>query len=113
MPVKPRIRISNFCNCVASALVIVLRLIGGTISVSTLTAIALWRVNLLADQQGIGSTLDFSTLDAYAQITGQVLAELGLIGAIACVLALIPAALIRDGEAQALVEKQAEKVTGD
>jgi MFS family permease len=93
---------------VASALVIVLRLIGGTISVSTLTAIALWRVNLLADQQGINSMLDFDTLDAYAQITGQVLAELGLIGAIMCAVALIPAALMRDHET--LPAETAEKV---
>jgi MFS family permease len=93
---------------VASALVIVLRLIGGTISVSTLTAIALWRVNVLAEQQGISSVLDFATLDAYAQITGQVLAELGLIGAIMCGLALIPAAMMRDD--QTLPAEADEKV---
>jgi MFS family permease len=83
---------------VASALVIILRLIGGTISVSTLTAIALWRVNVLADQQGVTAVLDLNTIDAYAQITGQVLSELGLIGVVMCILALIPAALMRDDE---------------
>jgi MFS family permease len=98
---------------VASALVIVLRLLGGMISVSTLTAIALWRVNVLAEQQGVTSGLDFGTLEVYYQITGQVLAELGLIGAIMCGLALIPAALIRDGENALPVEtlEKAEQVS--
>ncbi|NWF68713.1 MAG: MFS transporter [Chloroflexi bacterium] len=94
---------------VASALVIVLRLIGGTISISTLTALALWRVNVLAEQQGITSVLDISTIDAYGQITGQVLAELGLIGAVMCALALIPAALLRDGQPLAVDQPEAAK----
>ncbi|MFN8376523.1 MAG: hypothetical protein U0694_27090 [Anaerolineae bacterium] len=98
---------------VASALVIVLRLVGGTISVSTLTAIALWRVNVLAEQGGISTVLDYSTIEAYAQITGQVLAELGLIGAITCALALIPASLMRDKVDIVEVEESADKVPGD
>jgi MFS family permease len=100
---------------VASALVIILRLIGGTISVATLTAIALWRVNVLAAQQGVDAVLDITTMDAYAQITGQVLGELGLVGMLLCIAALFPAFLIHDGEkiSETETEREAQSVLGD
>lgn len=76
---------------VASALVIVLRLVGMTLSVSTLTAIALNRVNTLAAAR-LGTALDPLQLpDQYASITIEVLGEMGLLVGILCVIALIPA----------------------
>ncbi len=76
---------------VASALVIILRLIGMTVGVSALTTIALQRVNALATAQFGGLADPLQAADAYAAITVRVLAELGLIGAAACALALLPA----------------------
>ena len=79
---------------VASALVIILRLIGMTVAISSLTTIALQRVNLLATAELAQQTADATqALNVYARITVQVLAEVGLVGAVMCVLALIPAAL--------------------
>lgn len=80
---------------VASALVIILRLIGMTVAVASLTNFALHRINQLASVE-LGGTLDSAaqTMDfisAYAGIAVRVLGELGLIGAVLCVLALIPA----------------------
>lgn len=80
---------------VASALVIILRLIGMTVAVASLTNFALHRINQLASAElggtleNAGQTMDF--INAYAGIAVRVLGELGLIGAILCVLALIPA----------------------
>lgn len=77
---------------VASALVIILRLIGMTISVSTLSTFGLFRVNELASamQQGLTFAAN-AMLNIYAQATLQVLGEMGLIGALLCGLALLPA----------------------
>ena len=84
---------------VASALVIILRLIGMTVSVSALTTISLQRVNTLAAVE-LGSAAGDPSLavETYARVTVQVLAELGLVGAVMCVLALIPALLLRRDE---------------
>ncbi|MBZ0298682.1 MAG: MFS transporter [Anaerolineae bacterium] len=80
---------------VASALVIILRLIGMTVSVSALTTLSLNRVNALAAAALSGGTVDpMQAIDTYARITVEVLAELGLIGAIMCALACIPALLL-------------------
>lgn len=85
----------------ASALVIILRLIGMTISVSSLTAFALQRVNGIVGSQLADAGLDARALaNAYATVTVDVLGELGLLGAILCVVAVAPALLIRE-EAQA------------
>jgi len=79
---------------VASALVIVLRLVGMTLSVSTLTSIALNRVNMLAASR-IGGALDPMQLpDQYAAITVEVLGQMGLLVAVLCLLALIPAVFL-------------------
>lgn len=70
---------------VASALVIVLRLVGMTLSVSTLTSIALTRVNtLLVERVGVINSLDSVT--AAAGITVEVMAELGLMAAVLCLI---------------------------
>jgi MFS family permease len=77
---------------VASALVIILRLIGMTIAVSLLTTLSLQRVAYLAALE-LGPTVADPTVfvEIYARITVQVLAELGLLGAVICVVAIIPA----------------------
>jgi MFS transporter, DHA2 family, triacylglyceride efflux pump len=81
---------------VASALVIILRLIGMTVSVSALTTISFNRVEALAAAALGGTTLDPQlATDTYARVTVTVLAELGLIGAVVAAIALIPAFLLR------------------
>lgn len=76
---------------VASALVIVLRLIGMTVSVSSLTAYGLFRVTYLYNL--VQTTIfDPSILvNQYAEITIRVLGEMGFIGAVLCAIAIIPA----------------------
>lgn len=102
---------------VASALVIILRLIGMTVSVSALTTISLQRVNILAAAQLGGQVVDpTQAVEVYAGVTVQVLAELGLIGALVCAVALIPSLLLtRDdstiGEVQS--GKAVSSVVGD
>jgi MFS family permease len=83
---------------VASALVIILRLIGMTLSISSLSSIMFYRVTALATdfaQAGsTGSPGDFNpdvVLNAYAQATVQVVGEMSLIGAVLAGAALIPA----------------------
>lgn len=80
---------------VASALVIILRLIGMTIATSSLTTLALSRINALSVST---ISVDISTaggaeafIAAYAGITVQVLGEVALIGAVLCALGLLPA----------------------
>lgn len=88
---------------VASALVIILRLVGMTVAVSSLTTLSLQRVTMLAAAELGPMVADpYQFVDVYARITVQVLAELGLLGAVVCGLALIPAALglRRDDPAQ-------------
>ncbi|MDX1991690.1 MAG: MFS transporter [bacterium] len=82
---------------VASALVIILRAVGMTVSVSSLTAIALQRINSLValELQGLGAEASTLINDTYARITVQVLGELGLLGAVLCGVALLPALLLR------------------
>ncbi|MCU0466514.1 MAG: MFS transporter [Anaerolineae bacterium] len=76
---------------VASALVIVLRLVGMTLSVSTLTTIALNRVNTLAAER-LGAVFDpVAFPDQYAAITVEVLGEMGLLVAILSAIAIVPA----------------------
>ena len=85
---------------VASALVIILRLIGMTVSVSALTTLSLNRVNALAiEALGAAGVDPFQAGEIYANITVEVLAELGLIGALVCGVALIPAFLLRRRDA--------------
>ncbi len=84
---------------IASALVLVLRLVGMTVSVSSLTSYSLQRVNFLAAEQLGAVGLDPTQYaDTYAVITVSVLAELSLIGAIVALAALIPAAFMSNAE---------------
>jgi MFS family permease len=82
---------------VASALVIILRLIGMTLSISSLSSIMFYRVTALATdfaRSQSSDTGDFDpniVLDAYAQATVQVVGEMALIGAVLAGIALIPA----------------------
>jgi MFS family permease len=80
---------------VASALVLIVRLIGMTISVSTLSTFASNRVFQLAEQETGVAVLDDVALTTVARLTVDVLAEIGLVGAILAVVAIIPAAFIR------------------
>lgn len=82
---------------VASSLVLIMRLIGMTISTTSLTSFALNRVNYLASVQLVGVPLNSDVyLQTYATIAAGVLAELGLIGAVIAALAILPAWLMRD-----------------
>jgi MFS family permease len=81
---------------VASALVIIMRLLGMTISVSVLTAFASQRLALLASAELGGTVVDpYAAIDVYARLTVKVLTEIGLLGALICAVALIPAFLLR------------------
>lgn len=82
----------------ASALVIIMRLLGMTLSVSLLTALASARLSYLAGLE-LGALTGFDAAAAitiYSRLTVQVLAEMGLAGALLCAIGLIPAALLRD-----------------
>jgi MFS family permease len=78
---------------VAGAIVLILRLIGMTISISTLSSIMLFRVNELVRAAGV-TTLDTELITVYTNAAVQVLGEMGLIGALLCIAALIPAFFI-------------------
>jgi MFS family permease len=80
---------------VASALVLVLRLVGMTLSVSSLTTFALNRVRALADVRDVTTA---NLLEVAPDITADVLAEFGLIGAILCGIAILPALMIRSDQ---------------
>lgn len=101
---------------VASALVIILRLIGMTIAVSSLTTLALQRIAYLASAVLGPDVVDPTQfIDVYSQLTVQVLGELGLLGAIVCAVAMIPAALglrVITNESAADTEQQV-KTAGD
>jgi MFS family permease len=79
----------------ASALVIILRLIGMTVAVASLTTFALGRVNTLAGAE-LGAVSTVGTVEfiqLYAEIAVRVLGELGLLGAVICGIALLPTLL--------------------
>jgi MFS family permease len=80
----------------ASALVIILRLVGMTLSVSILTTLASKRLAfLVAERTSTTNMADAATaIDTYARATVQVLAEIGLLGAAVCAVALIPAFML-------------------
>ncbi len=91
---------------VASALVIIMRLLGMTIGVSALTAFASQRLATLATAVLGANVVDpYAAIDVYAKLTVQVLGEIGLLGAIICAIALIPALLLkREAASEALIE---------
>jgi hypothetical protein len=73
-----------------SALVIIIRLVGMTISMSSLTTFALRRVSALMGDTGETFDLDAATLEV-VDVTAQVIRELMLLGAVVCALALVAA----------------------
>ncbi|MEP7294283.1 MAG: hypothetical protein ABI835_21015, partial [Chloroflexota bacterium] len=80
----------------ASALVIIMRLLGMTLSVTGLTAFASQRLGMLASAELGQNVVDpLVAMDVYSRLTVQVLAEMGLLGALICAVALIPALLLR------------------
>lgn len=80
---------------VASALVIILRLVGMTISISTLSSIMYYRAIVLAGSEAsAGGTIGIEQIIASLNAVVQVLGEMGLIGAILSALAIVPALFI-------------------
>jgi MFS family permease len=100
---------------VASALVIIMRLLGMTISISALTAFASQRLASLAAVELGQQTVDpFAALDVYARLTVQVLTEMALVGAVICAVGLIPALLLRGTEREgAALQPAEERALGD
>jgi MFS family permease len=89
---------------VASALVIILRLVGMTLAISSLTSFALSRVNQLVAEARLtfppGVTpieLERLNVTAYFNSGIRAIDELLIIGAVACVIAVIPALFMRGG----------------
>ena len=87
---------------VASALVLILRLVGMTIAVSSLTTFALGRVSSLvaaaSAQFAAGLTpeqIQQASVHAYFTSGVQVIGEMLVIGAVVCALSLIPALFLR------------------
>jgi MFS family permease len=89
---------------VASALVIVLRLMGMTIGLSALTAWGLYRFNLLG-KAALPVLTDPGYLESLTRVTARVLRETFLISGVVSLSTLVPATLLRGRErrAQALV----------
>lgn len=83
---------------VASALVIILRLIGMTVSISTLSSVMFYRVNSMAADlaNATGGFDPNALLVIYTDSAIQVLGEMGLIGAVLSGIALIPALMIEE-----------------
>ncbi|MCS7070693.1 MAG: hypothetical protein NZM00_04255, partial [Anaerolinea sp.] len=80
----------------ASALVIIMRLLGMTLGVSLLTALASARLSYLASLELGPALVDpMQAVDVYARLTVQVLAEMGLGGALLSAVGVIPALLLR------------------
>jgi MFS family permease len=86
---------------IASAIDDMLRLMGMTLAAASLTTIALRRVSVLASH-AIGETVAMTqeAVNIYVTLTAQVIRELALLAAVLCVLALIPALLLRGGRAR-------------
>jgi MFS family permease len=76
---------------VAGALVLVVRLVGMTVSVSSLSSIMLNRVNVLAGEAVGAVGFGAETVDAYVGAAVHVLGEMGLIGAVLALIAIVPA----------------------
>ena len=85
---------------VAGALVLILRLVGMTLSTASLSSLMIYRVQALAQAaQAAEATFDAGRfVSIYANSAVQVLSEMGLIGALLCGLALLPAAFVGRGE---------------
>ena len=93
---------------IAASIDDMLRLAGMTLAASSLTTIALRRVSALAVGQ-IGETVAMTqeAVNIYVTITAQVIREMALLGALLCLLALIPGLLLRGGREQDFAAEQA------
>lgn len=99
---------------VASALVIIMRLLGMTIGVSLLTAFSSQRLALLASSAlGQQAADPFAALETYSRLTVQVLTEIAFLSMIVCLIALIPALRIRSGSASPQQADERVFETGD
>lgn len=90
---------------VASALVLILRLAGMTVAISAMTSFALSRLNYLVTAardtlaQGLtAEQIQALSFQAYFDSAVQVITEMLLIGAVACLLGLVPALFLRRTE---------------
>jgi MFS family permease len=82
---------------VAGAIVLILRLVGMTVSVASLSSLMLSRVGFLANEGAmINGVFDAGLYaDAYINAAVQVLREIGFLGAIVCAIAMIPTLWMR------------------
>ncbi|MBE0691080.1 MAG: MFS transporter [Anaerolineae bacterium] len=84
---------------VASALVILMRLLGMTLGIALLTAFASQRLSdLIVLEYGANAPDPYAAVDVYLRLTVTVLGEMGLAGAVLCLLGMIPARLMRGNE---------------
>ncbi len=101
----------------ASALVILMRLLGMTLGIALLTAFASQRLgDLVFLEYGAAAPDPYSAIDVYLRLTVRVLSEMGLTGAILCALALIPAAMLdwrREPQSAAESAETAPAAQGD
>lgn len=100
---------------VASALILILRLVGMTIAISSLTIYALDRQDVLVERRvqanlsDTGELIDAS-LDANFEAAVQVISELQFIGAAVSLLGLVFSTLLRGGRRQASVDHRGNNV---
>jgi MFS family permease len=98
----------------ASALVIIMRLLGMTVSVALLTSLASARLAQLASAElGVSVVDPYQAIDVYSRLTVQVLSEMGLFGALICLAGLVPALLLGGRAERAAVVEQRAAQTGD
>ncbi|MCH8340336.1 MAG: hypothetical protein IIA51_02105 [Chloroflexi bacterium] len=88
----------------ASALVIILRLIGMSLSVSTLTAYGLRRSTVLSRRllEGVALTEIERIAEAALQVAARITVEMALIAAAVCAVSLIPALMLATGRLRPL-----------
>ncbi|MFQ3567843.1 MAG: MFS transporter [Aggregatilineales bacterium] len=92
----------------ASALVIIMRMLGMTVGVALLTALASSRLTQLAAAELGQAALDpFAAIETYMRLTVQVLTEIALLGAAICAIGVIPALRLRDRQPVAPAVPQA------
>ncbi len=93
---------------VASALVIVLRLMGMTIGLSALTAWGLHRFDVLGKAE-LPPLTDPAYLEVLTRITARVLRETFLISGVVALVTLLPASLLRGRERREQFVPQTER----